>query len=231
MFRLVRLSGGSLALLAATAISWRALVALVAEPLRPISGSLTSVLLCGCAAALVAASVWLTLGLVLCWWDAVSGRASWGGRALRPRAAQIVIIVALGTGLVAGVGVPALADQIRPPSPTAHALDGLPAPSLPTVAPARWTAPRRSLPTAAETVTVQVGDSLWSIAENLLSSPAHKSASDAHLAAAWRAVYDANRTAIGDDPDLIHPGCTLTLPRDLSARPISGGRPSTREAR
>jgi len=28
----------------------------------------------------------------------------------------------------------------------------------------------------------------------------------------WRALWEANRGTVGDDPDLIHPGQRLTLP-------------------
>jgi nucleoid-associated protein YgaU len=29
---------------------------------------------------------------------------------------------------------------------------------------------------------------------------------------AWRAIYDANRGAIGDNPNVIHPGTELVVP-------------------
>ena len=28
----------------------------------------------------------------------------------------------------------------------------------------------------------------------------------------WRTIYEANRSLVGDDPDLIYPGQVLTLP-------------------
>ena len=55
---------------------------------------------------------------------------------------------------------------------------------------------------------VQRGDSLWSIAEALLPT----AAGPAELDAAWRRIYRANRSVIGDDPDLLVPGTTLRLP-------------------
>lgn len=61
---------------------------------------------------------------------------------------------------------------------------------------------------------VQRGDCLWSIAARRLGPGATSPAIDA----AWRSIYAANRAAIGDDPNLIHPGLTLTLP-PLSATP------------
>ncbi|MFI1017529.1 transglycosylase family protein [Streptomyces sp. NPDC020965] len=47
--------------------------------------------------------------------------------------------------------------------------------------------------------TVQPGDSLWAIAE------------ERKLDGGWNALYEKNRTAVGSDPDLIHPGQSLDL--------------------
>jgi nucleoid-associated protein YgaU len=55
---------------------------------------------------------------------------------------------------------------------------------------------------AASDYTVQAGDSLSAIAERVYGS-----ADD------WKAVYEANRTAIGGDPNLIHPGTELDIPQ------------------
>jgi hypothetical protein len=46
---------------------------------------------------------------------------------------------------------------------------------------------------------VGVGDSLWSIADAL------------RISGGWHALYDGNEKAVGSDPDLIHPGQTLTV--------------------
>jgi nucleoid-associated protein YgaU len=61
---------------------------------------------------------------------------------------------------------------------------------------------------------VQAGDCLWRIAARQLGPGATNAAIDR----AWRSIYARNRAAIGDDPNLIHPGLTLTLP-PLSAKP------------
>ncbi len=78
-------------------------------------------------------------------------------------------------------------------------LDGLPLPDLPIAPPAR-------------VLTVQPGDSLWSIARGELE-PA---ATDRSIAAYVTALYAANRSAIGDDPNLILPGQQLTAPGGAS---------------
>lgn len=64
----------------------------------------------------------------------------------------------------------------------------------------------------APTRVVLPGDSLWSIAEELLPAESDEPA----VASAWRSVYDLNRERIGADPDLIRPGEILALPQELS---------------
>jgi LysM repeat protein len=96
-----------------------------------------------------------------------------------------------------------------------------PAPASPLAAPG-WTPSRpvqRALPSSglvtgggasdrAADVVVHRGDTLWDIARRHLG-PA---ASDAEVAHAWPAWHEANRTVIGDDPDLIRPGQILRPP-------------------
>ena len=50
-----------------------------------------------------------------------------------------------------------------------------------------------------QTYTVKSGDSLSKIGQ--------------HHGVAWREIYEANKDMIGDDPDKIHPGQTLRIPR------------------
>ncbi len=57
--------------------------------------------------------------------------------------------------------------------------------------------------TSQDTYTVQSGDSLSKIAQRQYGS-----------ASAWTKIYNANKTTIGDNPDLIKPGQKLTIPRD-----------------
>lgn len=51
--------------------------------------------------------------------------------------------------------------------------------------------------------TVQSGDSLSKIAQKHYGK-----------ASAWTKIYDANKSTIGDNPDLIRPGQRLNIPRD-----------------
>lgn len=55
---------------------------------------------------------------------------------------------------------------------------------------------------------VVAGDCLWDIAARLIGP----GASNAAIDRSWRAIYAANRAAIGDEPGLIHPGLVLTIP-------------------
>jgi hypothetical protein len=68
----------------------------------------------------------------------------------------------------------------------------------------------------AETVTVQRGDTLWSIAAahlaRRLGSPAGAGPGDAEVAAEWPRWYEANRSVIGPDPGVILPGQLLRPP-------------------
>ncbi|MEJ7628721.1 MAG: hypothetical protein WKF54_03945 [Nocardioidaceae bacterium] len=57
-------------------------------------------------------------------------------------------------------------------------------------------------------IVVRAGDSLWWIAERELPVDA----SLALVAALTQRLYEINRRAIGDDPDLIFPGMTLRAP-------------------
>ena len=63
--------------------------------------------------------------------------------------------------------------------------------------------------TPAPAHTVEAGDTLWDIAA------AHLTPADRTVASTdryWRQVYRANRSVIGADPGLIHPGTRLDLP-------------------
>jgi nucleoid-associated protein YgaU len=86
-----------------------------------------------------------------------------------------------------------------------------PAPPSAAAAPAPAPAPGAPKPQAVpvsrpagadgETYTVQKGDSLSKIAKHHLGD-----------ANAWRKIYDANKSVIGDNPDKIFPGQKLKIP-------------------
>ncbi|MHB0928150.1 MAG: LysM peptidoglycan-binding domain-containing protein [Candidatus Nanopelagicales bacterium] len=60
---------------------------------------------------------------------------------------------------------------------------------------------------AGDVYVVRTGDSLWSIAQEHLEHPTNSDVTDA-----WKAIWRANRTVIGDHPELIRPGQELRMP-------------------
>jgi hypothetical protein len=62
---------------------------------------------------------------------------------------------------------------------------------------------------------VEVGDTLWDIAAARLV-PSERTA--ANINRYWRQVYRANRSVVGADPDLLHPGTRLQVPPFRRAR-------------
>lgn len=98
---------------------------------------------------------------------------------------------------------PAFAAPPTEPTPGPIDLDW-PEPDGPV--PATQPAPAKT--TSVSEVVVVRGDTLWSIAARHLPADA----SPAQIDAAWRAWYQANRTVIGNDPDLILPGQRLLAP-------------------
>lgn len=66
---------------------------------------------------------------------------------------------------------------------------------------------------SARTHVVRPGESLWSVAAEVLGP----GASDAEIARAWPLLHEANRAAVGEDPGLLRPGTVLVLPSSLIA--------------
>ncbi|SEB87234.1 transglycosylase family protein [Streptomyces sp. TLI_105] len=75
-----------------------------------------------------------------------------------------------------------------------------------------------TVPTVREMYTVTPGDSLSEIAR------------DEHVKGGWQRLYETNRSVVGDDPDLIHPGQRLTL-RITAPRTAEKADPPPRTAR
>ncbi|WP_236683755.1 LysM peptidoglycan-binding domain-containing protein [Demequina flava] len=73
------------------------------------------------------------------------------------------------------------------------------------------TAPTESpAPTTDETVTVETGDTLWDITAQALP----QDATPAQIAQSWPDLHAANKDAVGKNPDLIHAGTELTIPKE-----------------
>ena len=160
-----------------------------------------------CWAPLVLSVAWLWVVTTATVVDLARGRVRAGGALRR------AVLLACGVAVVIGAGSPARAGG------GSDTLAGLPMPDRPVVqvreapgATARPTAPLPARPAAHQQGSVHVvaaGDSLWAIAE---AHPAPGTTTEAR----WRAIWEANLSVVGPDPDLIHPGQELSLPGDPS---------------
>lgn len=104
---------------------------------------------------------------------------------------------------------PVTAPVTAPPADPAPSATADPRPAVvPTSAPD--SAPDSAADSAPDSshVVVHPGDSLWGIARHALG-PA---ATEAQVAAVWPRWWAANRSVVGDHPDLIHPGDRLAAP-------------------
>jgi hypothetical protein len=144
-----------------------------------------------CSLALAACIAWAWLATSAVVLDALRRRQ----RARRgvPAGLRRLVLAGCGVALVAGAS-PALATP-GPVPLTATPVVVVPA----TAAPA----------TVAPRVVVRPGDSLWAIAARHLPA----GASDRQVADQWHRIYATNRAVIGDDPDVLHPGQRLEIPR------------------
>lgn len=61
--------------------------------------------------------------------------------------------------------------------------------------------------TSEQTYVVVPGDSLWSIASRYFDT-----ANPQEVSIGWQRIYELNKSAIGESPNLIHPGLTLQMP-------------------
>lgn len=184
-----------------------------------------------CAAALLGCTVWLlgTAALVVLARMAaafapgsplVAGCARVAERAC-PALARGAVVTVLGltagtavTGTaVAHTGHVAPASSSSGPAPAGLPLAGLPLPDRAVGAGPATAVPRAAVVSRPREVVVRPGDSLWSIAADLLGP----GADDAEVTAAWHRLHAANRARVGD-PDLIRPGQRLLVP-EPDARP------------
>ncbi len=149
----------------------------------------------------LAVTTWLWLVTVLIAVDAARGRSH--QRSGVPEGVRRTLLVLCGVALTAGVAAPAVAAGDAPTGP--EVLAGLRLPERIGVQPA----PAAARPASVhEVLVVTAGDTLWSLAADHLG----RDASTDEIAAAWPALYAANRHVVGPDPSHIEPGQHLVLP-------------------
>ncbi len=221
-------------LVAACLAGGRGVWALTRDPLLAVAASVdgrgpralttlpfADLLAAACAAALLGCTAWLLVTTVLAVAArlaaalvpesrAVGGLERLATRAC-PAAARVVVTATLG--LAVGAAAPAHADPAGGPTGT-HGPTGLTGLALPdrTTGGAAHASAARTVPSHPTAVVVRRGDSLWSIATDLL--PAGADAPD--VTEAWHRLHRANTTRIGADPDLILPGTRLVVPGQLA---------------
>jgi LysM repeat protein len=171
-------------------------------------------------AATLLADVMMTALVALLAWNAAAGalgrlrrRAGLVGRIagaawhlLVPAAMRAAATTAVAVGGVTGVGglTPVVAlDAAAPPDAALPRLDRPTTSAVPAAVP---TTP--AVAAVPDRVTVMPGDSLWRIAARHLGRDATTPAIAAH----WPRWYEANRTRIGPDPNLIMVGTHLRPP-------------------
>lgn len=146
-------------------------------------------------AALVASLCWTTVAGVLALLGRLPGllgRAARAGlAALLPPAARVAAATALGVQATTGAAVAAPTDGLAVERPVTSLATAVSSP-----------------PTEPPTVVVAPGDTLWDLARRHLGPDP----STAEVAAAWPRWWEANRGAIGADPDLLAVGLRLVVP-------------------
>ena len=172
-----------------------------------------------CAVALVGCWAWLALGAVVVAVQTSIRAPALSGRRLAwvPGVVRVLVPAALGVAVTAA---PAGATPVPGPGPSSTsssvawaATTGLPLPDRTATAPDRshTGVVRRDPPRAgvvrSRAVVVRAGDTLWSIAADLLPV----SAADAVVDATWRRLARANAARV-PDPHLILPGTRLRVP-------------------
>ncbi|MFF8410723.1 LysM peptidoglycan-binding domain-containing protein [Streptomyces omiyaensis] len=142
------------------------------------------------------------------------------GKHRRPRRRPVSRGIAFaGTGGVAlalPLVVPAAAGA-QPAAPSTAPLAATQAVRTAATAAVQAPAAAPAAPAAPRAYTVVQGDSLSLIA--------HRKG----IQGGWKSLYQANRTAVGDNPSLIHPGLELTIRRD-SAKAAPAQQPKARKA-
>lgn len=122
---------------------------------------------------------------------------------------------ALGFATAVALVQPQIANAAEPPRLVIDRIVSTPSPATPKVivfddeeVPALQPSETPDASATDDVYIVKVGDSLWTIARGLIAEP---NPSARVIDRTWRALWEANRAAIGADPSLIRPGTRLKL--------------------
>ena len=129
---------------------------------------------------------------------------------LSPRLARIGVM-AVTAVLLFGVVRPSRVGAVTPPPSERIVLMTSEPGEQPTLLVSSPVQPPMAISSRQAAYTVVEGDSLWAIARERLERSGVVP-TGAKVSALWRSIYAANRTVIGDDPDLILPGQVLAIP-------------------
>lgn len=164
----------------------------------PVTTSWLLVLIALFALVVVLPLIRLVLSATMYAVAAISGNHELRARAARmmPRIGHLIGSLVVG---VASIAAPAIA-QPQVDDPHTISIDRATDEADPQIDPVVETAPPTGL------YVVKAGDSLWSIAAGTLDAP-----TDAQITETWKAIWRANRMAIGDRPELIRPGTELII--------------------
>jgi len=130
-----------------------------------------------------------------------------------PHGVRRLVLAACGVAMVSTAAPTALAGEGAPGARHGTALlSGLPMPdravaATPSTAVRPHPGQTGHTGQTGQTVIVSPGDTLWSICAEELPA----GASDQRITTRWHRVYAANRSVIGPNPDVIHPGQRLEL--------------------
>lgn len=165
------------------------------------------------AIMLVVAVAWWALLVVAVLAEALSGGRLRVSTYAAPAAWRRAVLGLCGAAVIisAGSAAQASGDHGSAEPNGLIELDGV---QLPERAVGDRPTPPRSPDAPGSLVTVRAGDSLWSVATGLLP----RSASPERVAALTQRLYEANRTVVGPDPDLIRPGMQLRAPTPQEER-------------
>jgi Tfp pilus assembly protein FimV len=133
------------------------------------------------------------------------------GKHRRPKSTKLSRGFAIvGTG-GAALALPAIGAASAHAAPAAQSAAAERS-AAPTAAPVKKVAADKA---ESKTYSVSAGDTL------------HKIAEEHSVDGGWKALYEANRKAVGDDPSTIRPGLDLTLETDAGSQSSGSAKAST----